>query len=882
MPATPARRPGRENDPARPAPGRPDNTAPAPAASPAASAPAASPAASAPAASPAASAPAASPAASAPAASPAASAPAASPAASAPAASPAPAASSASSSPAGDASLPPCSLDGWVPLPASSVDWLDEAGWAASLAGREDEQEPADPELEDGPPDWEGLAAVIAEAREVTAAEARDREYAARMVAGGGFGPAGAAPGRRGPGQPGSAASFPGEHASPAAAFGSGLALDTAPGCVVLAQFAGAVAGEDDRYPGATDDEIIGVICALDRVESHVAARKLAAVAEFIRRRPAQDPPAGASRRPAGSPGKGAPQGAAKGGAKAAAADSARKDAADSPPDGAGTDAARMPEEWDEFAARELAWALGESRGAAENLMAIADQLEARLPGTKAALRDGRISLAKATIIAAATQLLDAEEAAAAEGMVLGRAGRLTPPGLRAAIGRAVMEVAPEKARTRREDGAKLARVERWAEDTGNAGLAGRELPSAQVLAADQRITAWARELRAAGLDGDMDVLRARAYLDLLLGMDSRLTAAADGGGAGAGGRGRPAARAGGPGYGGDWPAGPADEEDWPGGPGYGGDWPGGLPGGPGSGLGAAVLPPGFCGQINLTVPLVTALGLADRPGQAGLLGPVDPWLARDLVRSAARNPRTTWCVTVTDADGHAIGHGCARPEPRTRTTRPASRGAPGPPGGHGPPGLPGPAGPAGPPGGHGPPGPPGPPSGHDPPGPPGPPGGHDPPGPLGDAGGPRFSVTAAGQHGPPGGYGAWRLATGTPGQPDLIIAVHPVATGDCDHRFQAAGHDPGVMLRHLAQIRHATCTAPGCRRPATTCDFEHNIPYEAGGRTCMCNGSPKCRTDHRLKQDPRWKVEQPTPATFRWTTPTGRVYTTEPTRYPV
>jgi hypothetical protein len=49
----------------------------------------------------------------------------------------------------------------------------------------------------------------------------------------------------------------------------------------------------------------------------------------------------------------------------------------------------------------------------------------------------------------------------------------------------------------------------------------GRELPPAEVLAADQRITAWARQLRAAGLDGSMD-LRARAYLDILLGKDSR------------------------------------------------------------------------------------------------------------------------------------------------------------------------------------------------------------------------------------------------------------------------------------------------------------------------------------------------------------------------
>ena len=128
----------------------------------------------------------------------------------------------------------------------------------------------------------------------------------------------------------------------------------------------------------------------------------------------------------------------------------------------------------------------------------------------------------KAEIIGWATALLDPDEARAAEELVLGRAGRLTPGGLRAAIARAVMQVAPEKARKRREAAARDARVQRWAEDSGNAALMGRELPPAEVLAADQRITGWARQLKAAGLEGDMDVLRARAYLDLLLGKDSR------------------------------------------------------------------------------------------------------------------------------------------------------------------------------------------------------------------------------------------------------------------------------------------------------------------------------------------------------------------------
>ena len=131
--------------------------------------------------------------------------------------------------------------------------------------------------------------------------------------------------------------------------------------------------------------------------------------------------------------------------------------------------------------------------------------------------------------------MLDPEEARKAEAMVLDRAGRLTPGGLRAAIAHAVMDVAPDKARKRREEAARDARVQRWAEDSGNAALMGRELPPAEVLAADQRITAWARQLKRAGLEGDMDVLRARAYLDLLLGKDSRPSQDAGSGEDGAG-----------------------------------------------------------------------------------------------------------------------------------------------------------------------------------------------------------------------------------------------------------------------------------------------------------------------------------------------------------
>ena len=111
---------------------------------------------------------------------------------------------------------------------------------------------------------------------------------------------------------------------------------------------------------------------------------------------------------------------------------------------------ARMPVIWDEFAADQLAYALAGSRGQAEDLLGLAQVLQTHLPGTMAAFLDGTISRHKVGLIASAAQSLDPAEARAAEARVLGRAGRLTPGGLRAAVARAVMEVAPGKARERR------------------------------------------------------------------------------------------------------------------------------------------------------------------------------------------------------------------------------------------------------------------------------------------------------------------------------------------------------------------------------------------------------------------------------------------------
>jgi len=140
--------------------------------------------------------------------------------------------------------------------------------------------------------------------------------------------------------------------------------------------------------------------------------------------------------------------------------------------------------------------------------------------------------------------------------------------------------------------------------------------------------------------------------------------------------------------------------------------------------------------------------------------------------------------------------------------------------------------------------------------------------------------VPAAGRRETEAGYGTWLIEPAGGGQA-LIVSLRPVSTDPCDHRMQTAAHDPGRELREVTNLRYHACTNPVCRRPAAHCDWEHNIPYEAGGRTCLCNGNPECRFDHRLKQSKGWTVRQYPDGRIEWTTPTGRSAVTEPHQYP-
>jgi hypothetical protein len=107
-------------------------------------------------------------------------------------------------------------------------------------------------------------------------------------------------------------------------------------------------------------------------------------------------------------------------------------------------------------------------------------------------------------------------------------------------------------------------------------------------------------------------------------------------------------------------------------------------------------------------------------------------------------------------------------------------------------------------------------------------------------------------------------------------------AGNNCAHQHATAAYRPTPRLRDFVVARDGTCTFPPCGQPAWRADLDHTIPWHHGGPTCACNLGARCRTHHKIKQLPGWKLEQPQPGMFRWTTPAGRSYTCQPNRYPI
>jgi hypothetical protein len=332
-----------------------------------------------------------------------------------------------------------------------------------------------------------------------------------------------------------------------AAAFAAGGPADRLPPGVTLAGLAsGAWATGLGRLG---DDQLIGVLQAWRRLTSWTAAGELAAAAELHRRRAAEIA-AGADPRLA------------------------------------------------EHVGDELAVSLTLTTRGADQLLDFAVQLE-RLPCTRAALADGEIDRAKAYVIADEVSCLDHAHAAAVEAAVIGRAPHQTTGQLRASARRAALAADPETASRHREKAEREARVEVWAESSGTAALAGRDLRPADVIAADKRIDSLARQLKAAGIEGGLDQLRARAYVALLLGrpLPSQCSSTAT----------RSAT-----------------------------------------------------GSVNLTMPLATWLGASGDPGEVAGFGAVAAADSRALAERLAGERAVRWCLTLTGQDGRAVAHGCA------------------------------------------------------------------------------------------------------------------------------------------------------------------------------------------------------------------------------
>jgi hypothetical protein len=112
-----------------------------------------------------------------------------------------------------------------------------------------------------------------------------------------------------------------------------------------------------------------------------------------------------------------------------------------------------------------------------------------------------------------------------------------------------------------------------------------------------------------------------------------------------------------------------------------------------------------------------------------------------------------------------------------------------------------------------------------------------------------------------------------------LNLTFTAVTRSSCDCDCAEEHYAPSRKLRHLVRARTATCDAPGCDAPAIHADLDHTTPWP-DGPTCQCNLAPRCRTHHRAKQAPDWRVEQLAPGVSRWTMPSGRIHTTTPTRY--
>jgi hypothetical protein len=576
------------------------------------------------------------------------------------------------------------------------------------------------------------------------------------------------------------------------AQFGQGAAADALPPSPALA----ALTEETVVDVGSlSDNQLIGVLQAARRQENREAWKKVLVIAEFARRRAAEFEAAKA---------RGVPVHCRPG----------------------------------QFPGEELAAELLLGPIQAAHAIDDATDLVTRLPATLGGMAAGLIDAARAGVIALHTRCLNPEHAALADEILAALAPELRLDQLEGKAAALEMKLDPEAVKARREHARRTRqRVEVRREESGNASVAGREMDTADALAAKAHIHALALRLRRAGLPGTLDQLRLLVFSDLTAGRDplNRLTRAVAHDAA----QDKAPAKPSSPDKVPAKPSNSAPPAPDPGGPREGtrnGDsqalgrqetQPNSTPeAGSTSVDGGATLdyddgdwddsadpiehpcpPAPMPAVINLVVHAETLFGWDTAPSEAGEWGLLDADETRTIVAAASRHPATRWCFTLLARDGTAAAHGCS-PGRHPWTPR-------------------------------------------------------------------EQDGASAGQRTPTAAQAA-QFATFLR---SLNLTLEPIAKGGCDHAAAEPRYSPSRRLTHLVRARTATCDAPGCNARALHADLDHTIPYP-DGPTDQCNLGPKCRRHHKAKQTPGWKVEQTEPGVIRWTLPSGRTHTTRPTVY--
>lgn len=88
----------------------------------------------------------------------------------------------------------------------------------------------------------------------------------------------------------------------------------------------------------------------------------------------------------------------------------------------------------------------------------------------------------------------------------------------------------------------------------------------------------------------------------------------------------------------------------------------------------------------------------------------------------------------------------------------------------------------------------------------------------------------------------------------------------------------PTATQRRWVEATNPTCVFPGCSRPAQSCHLDHTVPVNRNGKTTIPNLGPLCARHHlRAKHKAGWKLTQPQPGTFHWTSPRSHQYEVRP-----